>query len=86
MCKSCLLSSLFFIAPWALCRVDLAHYKSYELLLLLLLHPPVGDYRITRESSCQRCARLPAADHKHVQGNGFDAQHGDAMDVNAQGV
>ena len=31
MCKSCLLSSLFFIAPWALCRVDLAHYKSYEL-------------------------------------------------------
>ena len=35
MCKSCLLSSLFFIAPWALCRVDLAHYKSYELLLLL---------------------------------------------------
>ena len=33
---SCSLSSLFFIAPWALCRVDLAHYKSYELLLLLL--------------------------------------------------
>ena len=37
MCKSCLLSSLFFIAPWALCRVDLAHYKSYELLLYYIL-------------------------------------------------
>ena len=53
--------------------------RPYAYDVIISLRPPVGDYRITRESSCQRCARLPAADHKRVQGNGFVHQLGSTM-------